>query len=299
MFEAIQIGDPVEHDGVVIAPLFPRKTPKATYLTLDEALPRGFEVRELGESGTVPELAVDNPLDSAVLLYDGEELVGALQNRIVNLSVLVPPRSAMKIPVSCVEQGRWSWRSRRFAKGGHAYPELRRQKASMLAAEPLARGLAQGAVWQELRAKSARHDVRSSTGAQSDIFAAHRHDLDEMGCAFPLQPGQSGAVLVLGARVCLDWVSRPEAFGRLYPRLLDGYLLDALEPKPKPTAGVEAFASALAETTPSRGPSAGFGTDLRLKGEGVLGYGLEADGELLQLSAFSSDEGQGVEWSRA
>lgn len=108
MFEAIQIGDPVEHDGVMIAPLFPRTTPRATYLTLDEALSRGFEVRELGESGTVPELVVDNPLNSAILLYDGEELVDALQNRILNLSVLVAARSAMKIPVSCVEQGRWS-----------------------------------------------------------------------------------------------------------------------------------------------------------------------------------------------
>lgn len=157
----------------------------------------------------------------------------------------------------------------------------------MLAAEPLARGLAQGAVWQELKAKSARLDARSATGAHSDIFAAHRHDLDEMRSAFPLQPGQSGAVLVLGARVCLDWVSRPEAFGRLYPRLLDGYLLDALEPTPEPTADVGAFASALAATTTSRTPSAGLGTDLRLTGDGVLGSGLEVDGELLQLSAFS------------
>jgi hypothetical protein len=286
MFEVIQIGDAVEHDGVTIAPLFPRKTPTATYLTLDEALPRGLEVDEL-DAGTVPELVVHNPLDSAVLLYDGEELVGALQNRILNLSVLIPPRTAVKIPVSCVEQGRWRWRSRRLAKGGHAYPELRRQKASMLAADPLARGVAQAAVWHELSEKSARHDVHSSTGAHSDLFAAFRHDLDEMRRAFPLQPGQSGAVLVLGSRVCLDWVSRPDAFGRLYPTLLDGYLLDALEPTSEPTADVEAFASTIAATPTSRAPSAGLGADLRLTGGDVLGSGLEVDGELLQLSAFS------------
>src|SRR4051812_14074274 len=129
MFKTIQLGDSVEHGGVVIAPLFPRKTPKTSYLTLAEALPLGLQIGELGEAGAVPELVVDNPLDERVLMYDGEELVGALQNRILNISVLVDARSTVKIPVSCVEQGRWSWRSRRFAKGGHAYPELRRQKA--------------------------------------------------------------------------------------------------------------------------------------------------------------------------
>lgn len=37
----------------------------------------------------MPTLAVENPLDENVLLYDGEELVGAKQNRILNVTVLV------------------------------------------------------------------------------------------------------------------------------------------------------------------------------------------------------------------
>ena len=42
--------------------------------------------------------------------------------------------------------------------------------------------------------------------------------------AFPLVPGQSGAALALGdGQLCLDYVSRPAAFARLYPKLLDGY----------------------------------------------------------------------------
>ena len=78
----IQLGDPVEHRGVVITPLFPRRAPEAAYLTLDEALPLGLRVTEIDTAGSVPELAVANPLVSDVLLYDGEELVGAKQNRI-------------------------------------------------------------------------------------------------------------------------------------------------------------------------------------------------------------------------
>ena len=45
---------------------------------------------------------------------DGEELLGAKQNRIVNLTILVAANSELTIPVSCVEAGRWRARSRAF-----------------------------------------------------------------------------------------------------------------------------------------------------------------------------------------
>src|SRR5688500_17704869 len=152
----LQLGDAVEHRGVVIAPLFPRRTPAAQYVTLEDAMPLGLRIDEVSESGSVPELAVTNPTDANVLLYDGEELLGAKQNRILNVTVLVPARSTTPIPVPCVEEGRWSRRSRSFASARHtAHPALRRRKAEMLAAEPLARGVAQGQVWDEVRAKSA------------------------------------------------------------------------------------------------------------------------------------------------
>ena len=79
----------------------------------------------------MPELLVENPLDADVLLYDGEELVGAKQNRILNVSVLAGAHSKLTIPVSCVEQGRWQMRSAEFAAARHtAHPRLRRRKAT-------------------------------------------------------------------------------------------------------------------------------------------------------------------------
>jgi hypothetical protein len=99
------------------------------------------------------------------------------------------------------------------------------------------------------------------------------------------------SVLALDGRVCLDYVSRPAAFVRLYPKLLEGYLLDALEALDgKPSGDPEGFLTAIAEAPRSRGASAGLGEDVRLRGESLVGSGLELDGELLQLCAFSSDE---------
>src|SRR5262249_20602031 len=227
-----------------------------------------------------------------VLLYDGEELVGAKQNRILNVTVLVAEHSTVRIPVSCVEEGRWSARPVAMDVAGHvSHAHLRRRKAETLAATPLARGIAQGEVWNEVRAKSARMDAWSPTGAANDVYDAHRPSLDELEANFPLEPGQCGALLALGNTLCLDWVSRPDAFVQLWPKLRRGYLLDALEAldrEPATPDTITAFLDALAAARPAQQPSVGLGNDVRLRGEHVIGSGLELDGELLQLSAFTT-----------
>ena len=256
----LQLGEPREHRGIVVTPLFPRLTPGASYITLEEALPRGFVVTEVSDSGSVAELDVRNPLDDRVLLYDGEELVGAKQNRILNVTVLVEARSKLPIPVSCVEQGRWSRASQPFAPAPHASnPELRRRKSQALYVEPLSRGRAQSEVWDAVEAKAARMHVASPTGANADAFRSRAPDLRRLEQEFPLEPGQAGAVLALGDTLCLDWVSRPEAFAQLWPKLRAGYLLDALERLDAPAAPRErvvAFVDAIAKRV---GDPAAFG----------------------------------------
>ena len=290
-----QLGDPVEHRGIVITPLFPARDPVAAYITLDEALPRGLTITEMSDAGSVPELAVINPLDQTVLLYDGEELVGAKQNRILNVSVLVSAGAKLPIPVSCVEQGRWNRSSVDFDVATHiSHAHLRRRKAEILAAQPLARGVAQNEVWSEIADKQGRMSVDSPTGAARDTFEAYGDRLRKLEDAFPLEPGQCGAVLAIGDALCLDFVSRPAAFTVLWPKLRAGYLLDALERldgRPADAERIAGFVDEVVDAPSTRGRSAGLGEDVRLRGPGVIGSGLELDSELIQLSAFTSSDG--------
>ena len=287
----IQVGDPVAHRGAVVAPLFPRHAPRTPYLTLDEAIPLGFRVTEVDDAGSVPELLVTNPLDTAVLAYDGEELVGAKQDRIVNVTVLVPAESETRIPVSCVEQGRWHSQSAAMSSSeAAAHATLRRSKAERLSAAPMEAGIAQAEVWAEVSAKSARLGTDSPTSAHGDIFRARERDLAALRDAFPLQPGQCGAVLALGADVAVDYVSRPEAFARLYPKLLNGYLLDAIERLDDEAGTVDGFLERLAAAPATQRPSVALGEDVRLRGSGVVGSALELDGELIQLCGFTSED---------
>ncbi len=51
-------------------------------------------------------------------MLDSEELIGAKQNRILNVSVMVPPHTTITVPVTCVEQGRWAYSSATFKSSG-------------------------------------------------------------------------------------------------------------------------------------------------------------------------------------
>ena len=148
---------------------------QADYLTLDEALERrSAHIVEVSEGGHVPELKIVNEGEWPVLLLDGEELLGAKQNRVINLTILVPAHRACVIPVSCVESGRWRHVSRDFAAAPRAqFAEGRAEKmrhvTSSLRADG-SRSSDQREVWSHIAEKAARLGAESDTSAMSAMF---------------------------------------------------------------------------------------------------------------------------------
>ncbi|MCB1843890.1 MAG: hypothetical protein KDI09_13080, partial [Halioglobus sp.] len=154
----ITLGSPQLFENLHIIPLLAPAAGKADYLTLDEAQARGLAtVTEVSESGSVPTLLLDNAADTALFLLDGEELVGAKQNRILNLSLLVPARTSLHIPVSCVEQGRWSRRTRDFSSSDRTLFSKGRARKAARVSENLrtsgARDSDQSEVWDDIALK--------------------------------------------------------------------------------------------------------------------------------------------------
>jgi len=82
----------VHADGARVAHLGRGRGPRAHY----GGRRRGLRARApRGQPGDLP-----------LLLLDGEQLVGAKQNWIMNMTVLVAAHTAVTIPVSCVERVR-------------------------------------------------------------------------------------------------------------------------------------------------------------------------------------------------
>ena len=99
--QGLTIGQPQVFQNLSAIPLLLRDAPQAKYTTLAKAIADGFAtITEVSEDGSVPELLLDNTGKDNVLVLDGEELIGAKQNRIANLTILAAAESRTVIPVS-------------------------------------------------------------------------------------------------------------------------------------------------------------------------------------------------------
>ena len=83
----VEFGPVASFANLSVVPLLDTAEKDADDLTLDEALATGAaRVTEVSDGGRVSELEVDVTGDRPVLLLDGEELPGAKQNRVANLT---------------------------------------------------------------------------------------------------------------------------------------------------------------------------------------------------------------------
>src|SRR4051812_19187246 len=108
-----RLGQPATFGGLSLVPLMSRRQPVLEYIGLDEAAALGLSITEVNADGSVNSLLVRNPLNVPVVLFEGEELVGAKQNRVLDRTALVPSGSEAHVTVNCVERGRWAYRGER------------------------------------------------------------------------------------------------------------------------------------------------------------------------------------------
>lgn len=231
----VTVGEPLRHESLSVFPLFTETNDPVDYVLSDEAIEtKALVVEEVSEHGSVPNLLVENRSDSRVLFLEGEELVGAKQNRILNTSILVAAQSKMNIPVSCVEQGRWAYKSRGFSSSGaHSPSQLRYAvKASVSRAAKAKRGHTsdQSEVWREVHRQQSALGVSSDSQAMADTFGKFRERMAEFKDRLQYVDGATGLAIAVGKKVVgIDLFDKPSTCRKVWKRLLTGYVLDALE----------------------------------------------------------------------
>jgi hypothetical protein len=231
----VRVGEPICYEALTLFPLFTEPHARVDYLLSDEAIASGVvTVEEIGEAGTVPNLLVSNEGDARVLFIEGEELRGAKQNRVLNTSVLVAAHSKTTIPVSCVEQGRWRYRSRQFGSSGtHSSSKLRhilKSSVALSAVSGRGHGSDQSKVWGEVSRQMESLGSVSESAAMSDTYDSHRDHLAEFRQKLTYVGGATGLAVVVGKTlVAVDLFDKPATCRKAWDRLLSGSVLDALE----------------------------------------------------------------------
>jgi hypothetical protein len=295
--QALTLGDVQRFANLQITPLLAPAAASADYLTLSEAQALGLAVvTEVSESGSVPTLLLVNNADQAVFLLDGEELVGAKQNRILNLSLLVPAHTTLEIPVSCVEQGRWSRRSREFSSTERTlFSRGRARKAERVSENLRESGLHvadQGQVWDDIKYKMVNMAVNSSTDAMADAYDLFSGSVEEYVQAFNTGVTQVGACFAINGKIRgIELFDMSDTCQKLLPKLIRSYALDAIEERHEvdsPTAhDVSEFIAAVRAASADSFKALGEGEDLRFRSNSVAGGALAARERVVHLCAFS------------
>ncbi len=206
--QGLAIGAPQVHRNLALFPLLAPAGTGGAYVLLDEALERRIaRITEVSDGGSVPELAFENASAGKILLVDGDELVGARQNRVVNISILVGGGQRVVIPVSCVEHGRWSYAQsapgRDFRSGNRTlFARARAGKMGQVSSSMSERGTRasdQHAVWAHVAEKSEALRVESPTMSMSDLYDGRSGELDGYATAFHAEP--AGGALAADGRV--------------------------------------------------------------------------------------------------
>jgi hypothetical protein len=297
LITVVTVGAPARHRSLSVYPLSSGGNRATTsYLVLDDALATGqFRITEVSENGTVPRLLAINDNSSQVFLLDGEELVGAKQNRVTNLSIMLAPKSKIEIPVSCVEAGRWRTESGSFRTEQRVqFARGRAQKMEQVSLSLCMNGEAlsdQSPVWNEISAKSARMNVESPTGAMAALFESRHDDIKDYLDAIPTSDGQIGAAYAIGETLLgIDVFDSDVTFRKLAPKLLASYALDAMEvegtAESPDTRAVNAFIQSARAAAHQPSTTVGIGEMIRLSAEDLVGAALQVDGCCVHLAAF-------------
>jgi hypothetical protein len=291
---ALRLGTPIRSDWVALVPVYGGESvDPLAYRTLSEALATGKVTIAEHASATIPTLQLINHGTEPLLVLDGEEVVGGLQNRVVNTSLLIAAGSVFDLPVTCVEHGRWHAERSNFDVGEAVHPTLRRLKAEQVSASFVATDAPvanQSEVWAEVASRHMRTGTRSATSALRDAYVTRGRDLEaaEHNLVLP-SDGPTGVVaMVEGRAVCADLFDRPETLRTYWSRLVRSYALEAVGSVPgEPRVdSAERLLARPADAALRPFKSPGLGVDVRITGGGVVGASLVHDGSVLHTALF-------------
>ncbi len=210
-------------------------------LTIEEATERAL--LDIVETKEVESAHLRYRGKEPVYLVDGEEIVGALQNRILNTSIYIENPVDAKIPVTCAEERRWGGTDSAFRAGAvTAFPSLR-----AILAKSVTRSLEttgkfksdQQKVWDTIERSLNTLRVRSVTSSMHDLYITLSSEIDHYineffyGIDSEFSDGKNGGfcgfLAYCGERFLgMELFPSARFFNKFREKLLKGYVLEAM-----------------------------------------------------------------------
>jgi hypothetical protein len=289
LISRVRVSGPFTFKNVTVFPLrLSAPSVYSDYKTLDESLSRGYiEILE-EKSPDVRSVLVRNNSPYTIFLMAGESLAGGKQNRLISEDVLLAPHGRpVRIPVYCIERGRWSPAERELASGGFAAPSSMRRMAR--------EKVSQTALWD---AVSGLLEETGSRSENEDLRAAFENDSvrEELGrfrreFRIPFRETVGCVVVVHGRIAGSDLFSSPELSRKLWHKVLDSYVMDAIPlskrhglwPGPPSVEEVRRFLDTVFRASFRERGGRDLGRIVEIAGSGIEGEGLVHRGDAVHV----------------
>ena len=282
--------------GLEFVPLIGTATNEPAPLLMAEAIrAEHFDIGEHG-GGTVNTIVAVNRGKCDVLILEGESIVGAKQNRVVTMDVLMAAGTTVHVPVGCVERGRWDARFAKFESSDTVLePGMRSNTVSEMSSQ---RSVDQGRLWAQVGDKLKSAQVSSRTEAYHEFYATKSREVHAKVQALPTLPGQVGVMALADGRlVGLDAFAHERHWRVSGERFVSSYVIEAMSVSSDPRATnageaamlrmtAQQWLTAISCACQAVRPSAGLGVRLTLEDDGLVGAALWHKAMPAHLSAF-------------
>ncbi len=262
------------------------------YVTVDEAREAGSLT--INDTGRVEEVDIDFHGGGNLFILDGEEILGALQNRVFNTSMIATQAVRKSVPVTCVEQHRWEG-DRIFSHSDVvAYPSLRSILASSVTKSlKVSKSFKsdQRAVWRSVKETLKSFRVNSVTSSMHDAFTTLKDEIERFVEEAEFPENTKGFIAVAGNKILgMDVFAGPELFKKLKKKLLRGYALEALTMMSRRTdVGMEDindFIRYVFSRDYLKTKGVLEGEELRYTDDRVAAHALKKGGEVIHFASF-------------
>ena len=298
-----------KHKRLSVVQLLTAQQNMVDYISGPKAIQEDLiQVKEVSESGNVNNLFVFNLSSKYVFFMDGDILMGAKQNRVLNTSVLLAPNSKITLPVSCVEQGRWSRVSAKFMNSDYITPVKLRAGKSRKVSENLRANsefdAGQGEVWKNVEDYQVAFSVNSPTMSLSDVYDKEKDNFESFAKHFIINEDANGLAIFSDKQLLnVDVFNRTDIYQEYFPKILRSTAMEISMMKDKINDITEAEAlyktqetfDLLEKIEHTNHKAVAAGEESRFDAEELTGFELYFRNQLIHLTALNIEKEKGKE----
>ncbi|WP_019268310.1 ARPP-1 family domain-containing protein [Methanobrevibacter smithii] len=217
----LSLAERQNYENMTVVPILSDTNTPFDVLDLKEGLKMGLVKIEECDNSNIEQVKLKNNSISPLILLDGEEIAGSLQNRIISQTMIIAPKSEIKIPVNCSEKGRNTYKSEFHYSNYMANSNTRRKKVYNK------NKLRQNVVWSSIDDLEKDKNTCSKTNALRDSYEKNKYDIDSYLKHFKMENNQIGVICIVENKVGLEIFNNHSLYEKYNEMLLRSYIIDS------------------------------------------------------------------------